>query len=41
MLDRGHLLAAGTPEAVFRDPGVVAAYMGARALSGTEASHAA
>ncbi|MBN9526829.1 MAG: branched-chain amino acid ABC transporter ATP-binding protein/permease [Alphaproteobacteria bacterium] len=41
VLDRGHLLAAGTPEAVFRDPGVIAAYMGARALSGTEASHAA
>lgn len=41
VLDRGRLLAAGTPETVFRNPEVIAAYMGGRALAGMGASHAA
>jgi len=41
VLDRGRLLAAGTPDTVFNHPDVVAAYMGGRALNGQGASHAA
>ncbi len=41
VLDRGRLLAAGTAEAVFQHPDVIAAYMGTRAVTGQEASHAA
>ncbi len=38
VLDRGRLLAAGTPDTVFNHPDVVAAYMGGRALNGQGAS---
>lgn len=41
VLDRGRLLAAGTPDTVFNHPDVVAAYMGGRALNGQGASHEA
>ncbi|MBN9560304.1 MAG: branched-chain amino acid ABC transporter ATP-binding protein/permease [Alphaproteobacteria bacterium] len=33
VLDRGTVLAEGTPDAVFADPAVIAAYMGARPLA--------
>jgi branched-chain amino acid transport system permease protein len=33
VLDRGQVLAEGTPDAVFADPTVIAAYMGARPLA--------
>lgn len=33
VLDRGRILASGTPAAVFRDPAVMAAYMGSRPLA--------
>ncbi len=37
VLDGGRILATGTPEAVFNDEGVMAAYMGKRALDGGKA----
>jgi branched-chain amino acid transport system permease protein len=33
VLDRGQVLAEGTPDTVFADPAVIAAYMGARPLA--------
>lgn len=39
VLEQGKVLASGTPERVFKDPRVIAAYMGARAVNTEEAVH--
>ena len=36
VLEGGKILASGTPEAVFKDAGVMAAYMGKRSLAAAE-----
>ena len=36
VLEGGKILASGTPDAVFKDAGVMAAYMGKRSLAAAE-----